>query len=570
MSKENTFDAIVVGSGISGGWAAMELCRKGLKTLVLERGRNVEHIVDYKTMNLEPWDMKNGGELSLKEQKEDYKVQHRTGYVTSEAHKPFFVKDSEHPYTEINRFDWIRGYHVGGRSLMWGRQVYRWSDLDFTANAKEGISIDWPIRYKDIEPWYDYVEKFIGISGQKEGLPHLPDGQFMPPMELNCIEKHVREELFDKYDDGRLLTIGRCAHMTAKLEHDLTPNRGTCQYRNRCMRGCPHGAYFSSQASTLYVAEQTGNMTLRPNSIAHSVIYDDATGKATGVRVIDATTKETIEYFGKIIFLNASALATAGIMLNSKSKRFENGLGNDSGELGHNIMDHHFHVGARGEHDGYKDQYYFGNRGNGIYVPRYRNLKGNDREYSRGFGYQGGGSREGWSQGIGMEGIGADLKAAVTTPGNWEMNLLGFGECLPYHENYMQLSQTKTDSWGMPIFEIDALFRENEKKMRVDMKNDAAEMLEKAGFKNIQPYDNQEGFFVGLGIHEMGTARMGNDPKTSVLNKNNQVHGAPNVFVTDGACMTSAGCQNPSITYMALTARAVDFAVKELNKQNLK
>lgn len=567
MSKENTFDAIVVGSGITGGWAAMELCKKGLKTLVLERGRTVKHVVDYPTADLEPWQMENGGVTPLKEKEAHYKVQNRTGYTIKEARKHFFVKDSEHPFTEIKRFDWMRGYHEGGRSLVWGRQVYRWSDMDFEANAKEGIGIDWPIRYKDIEPWYDYVEKFIGISGRKEGLPHLPDGQFMKPMDLNCVEQHMRESLAEKFDDGRLLTIGRTAHLTEKLSHDETPHRGICQSRNRCMRGCPFGAYFSSNSSTLFVAEKTGNMTMRPHSVVQSVIYDDATGKATGVRIVDAETKQSEEYFAKVIFLCASAIPSTAILMNSKSDRFPNGMGNDSGELGHNIMDHHFQVGAWGKIDGYEDKYYLGRRPNGIYIPRFRNIGKNDRSYKRGFGYQGGAERADWERGKHSAGFGKSLKDAMTTPGDWSMNLLGFGEVLPYHENYMRLSETKVDPFGMPMIEIDAVIRDNELKMREDMKNDAAEMLERAGFRDIQQYDND--YALGLGIHEMGTARMGRDPKTSVLNGNNQVHGAPNVFVTDGACMTSAACVNPSITYMALTARAVDYAVKELNKQNL-
>ncbi len=566
--EENTFDAIVIGSGISGGWAAMELCKKGLKTLVLERGRNVKHVVDYKTMSKEPWDWPNGGVTPKKEKEEHYAVQDRTGYAVNENRKHFLVKDSEHPYIEKNRFDWIRGYHEGGRSLIWGRQVYRWSPMDFEANAKEGIAVDWPIRYKDVEPWYDYVERFIGISGKKEGLPQLPDGQFMPPMDLNCVEEHVRDTLKEKFDDGRILTIGRCAHITGELEHNETPHRGKCQYRNRCMRGCPYGAYFSSNSSTLFVAEKTGNMTLRPHSIAHSIIYDDATGKASGVRIVDAETKETKEFKAKIIFCTASALATASILLNSTSERFPNGMGNDSGELGHNIMDHHFRTGARGTYDGFDDKYYFGRRPSGIYIPRYRNVsEATKRDYIRGFGYQGGASREGWNRGATELGVGASLKENMTKPGPWQMGLLAFGECLPYHENFMALSKDKKDKWGLPVIEIDALFRENEVKMRKDMKNDAIEMLNKAGFKDIVSFDDIGA--VGLGIHEMGTARMGRDPKTSVLNGNNQIHAVPNVFVTDGACMTSSACQNPSITYMALTARAVNFAVSELKKQNL-
>jgi choline dehydrogenase-like flavoprotein len=440
--------------------------------------------------------------------------------------------------------------------------------MDFEANAKEGIAIDWPIRYKDIQPWYDKVERFIGISGRAEGLPQLPDGQFMPPMDLNCVEEHLRDTLKTKFSDGRILTIGRCAHITGELEHNETPHRGKCQYRNRCMRGCPYGAYFSSNSSTLWVAEQTGNLTVRPHSIAHSIIYDEASGKATGIKIVDSETKETIEFKSKIVFCCASAMATAAILLNSTSNRFPNGMGNDSGELGHNIMDHHFKIGAKARIEGYDDKYYFGRRPNGIYIPRYRNINAaTKRDYLRGFGYQGRASRQGWERGVDELGIGKSLKDGLTQPGSWTMKINAFGECLPYHDNFMTLSKDKTDQWGLPVIEVTAKIRENELKMRKDMKNDAVEMFERAGFKDIMPYE--ETYAVGLGIHEMGTARMGRDPKTSVLNGNNQIHAVPNVFVTDGACMTSSACQNPSITYMALTARAVDFAVKELNKQNL-
>ena len=567
--EQNTFDAIVVGSGVSGGWAAMELSKKGLKTLVLERGYELKHIVDYKTANLEPWEVERGGQTPLKEKEEHYKVQNRSGGAVTEYTKEMFVKDSEHPYKEVNRFDWIRGYHTGGRSIMWGKQVYRWSDLDFEANAKEGIAVDWPIRYKDIAPWYSYVEKFIGVSGEKLGLPHLPDGEFQSPMALNCAEKHLKEGIKGKFEDGRLLTIGRVAHITDGLEHDETPHRGTCQYRNRCNRGCPYGAYFSSNSSTLYVAEQSGNMTMKHQSVVHSVIYDETTGKAKGVRVVNADTKEITEYYAKIIFLCASSIASASILMNSTSDRFPNGMGNDSGQLGKNIMDHHFKLGAFGSLEGYEDQYYFGRRPNGIYIPRYRNLPGMPkRDYLRGFGYQGRGRRaNALSQGE-QVGLGADFKTGLTTPGPWTFGMTAFGECLPYEENFMRLTNEK-DQFGLPILELDTRFRENEDKMRIDMKNDAMEMLEAAGFKDVQGYEDPNGYAVGLGIHEMGTARMGRDPKTSVLNGFNQIHAVPNVFVTDGSCMTSAGCQNPSITYMALTARAVDYAVKELNKQNL-
>lgn len=560
---ENTYDAIVIGSGISGGFAAKELCEKGLKTLVLERGRNVRHIVDYTTANLAPWELENRGKTSQEEIEKHYFKQNRTGYTTHPARKQFFVKDDEHPYQEVKRFDWMRGYHVGGRSLMWGRQSYRLSPMDFEANAKDGVAVDWPIRYSDIAPWYDYVEEFAGINGQKEGLAQLPDGKFLPPMQMNCLEKHVRERVAKAFN-GRVMTIGRSANLTQA--HN---GRGSCQYRNRCMRGCPYGAYFSSQSATLPAAEKTGNLTLRPFSIVHEIMYDKDTKRATGVRIIDAETKETMEFYAKIIFCNASAIATAQILLQSKSEAFPDGFGNQSGELGHNIMDHHFRTGASGVYDGFEDRYYKGRRPNGIYIPRFQNLGDADskREYLRGFGYQGSASRENWTRSVKELSLGEDLKIDMRTPGKWRMGISAFGECLPYHENRMYLDYEKTDQWGLPTVVMDVEFKENENIMRGDMRTAAAEMLEAAGLRDVQTYDR--GSYPGLGIHEMGTARMGRDPKTSVLNKHNQVWDSPNVFVTDGACMTSAGCQNPSLTYMALTARACDHAVKELKKQNL-
>lgn len=558
--KEHTYDAIVVGTGISGGWASKELTEKGLDTLVLERGRNVEHVKDYPTMHKQPWELPYNDQLTQK-QLEDYEVQKRTGYTLKQSTKHWWVKDTNQPYKEIKRFDWIRGYHVGGRSLMWGRQSYRWSDLDFEANLKDGVAVDWPIRYKDIESWYDYVEKFAGISGRKEGLPQLPDGQFLPPMEFNCLEKHVKKRM-EKQFPNRVLTIGRCANLTQPHK-----GRGKCMNRDLCIRGCPYGGYFSSNASTLPAAVKTGNMTLRPFSIVNKIIYDKETGKAKGVRIIDAETGEHIEYYADIVFLNASTLNSALIMLNSTSDRFPNGLGNDSGELGHNLMDHHFLVGANGTFDGYKDRYYWGRRPNGVYVPRYRNVGGDKQDYLRGFGYQGGASRKGWHRGIKELSVGTELKGLLTKPGEWTMGLLGFGECLPYHENKVTLSPDKTDKWGQPRLVIDCEFKENEQKMRKDMANDAAEMLEAGGIQNINTFDRPS--YPGLAIHEMGTARMGRDPKTSVLNKWNQVHSVPNVFVTDGSFMVSSACQNPSLTYMAMTARAADHAVTELKKGNL-
>jgi choline dehydrogenase-like flavoprotein len=559
--KTNAFDAIVVGTGISGGWAAKELTEKGLKTLVLERGPMVTH-PNYPTATKNPWDFKYAGNPTQEDLRKQG-VQARTGYTIRQESKHWFVNDLENPYTEINRFDWMRGYHVGGRSIMWGRQSYRLGDLDFSANAKDGIAVDWPVRYKEIEPWYDYVEQYIGVSGQNEGLDVLPDGKFLPPMELNCVEEDFKKNV--KSSMGRAVTIGRVAHATAPLPH--SPERGTCQFRNMCIRGCPYGGYFSSVSSTLPAAERTGNMTLRPNSIVTEIIYDEQKGKAKGVKVLDAESGEEIEFYAKVVFLCASTFGSTFIMLNSISKRFPNGLGNDSGELGHNIMDHHLNVGAGASVEGYEDKYYVGRRPNGFYIPRFRNVGKDKRDYIRGFGYQGGAGRDGWSRLVAELSIGKALKEEVMNPGKWTIGMGGFGEILPYHENYVKINHDVKDKYGLPTLTFDAILRDNEYKMRKDMANDAAEMLEAAGFKNVYKYDNKIG--IGLGIHEMGTARMGHDPKTSVLNKYNQVHACKNVYVTEGSFMTSASCVNPSLTYMAFTARAVDHAVNELKKQNL-
>jgi choline dehydrogenase-like flavoprotein len=554
------YDAIVVGTGISGGWAAKELCENGLKTLVLERGRMVTHIKDYPTANLDPWDMPNNGDLTP-EQKSRQEKQARTGYTVRAESSHWFVDDVTHPYNETKRFDWMRGYHVGGRSIMWGRHSYRWSDLDFEANAKDGVAVDWPVRYKDIAPWYDRVEEYIGVSGENLGLSQLPDGKFEPMMQLNCVEQHFREQVAEQFD-GRVVTAGRVAHITSDKKYD---GRSKCQYRNRCVRGCPFGGYFSSVSSTLPAAERTGNMTLRANSIVHEVIYDAATGKASGVKVIDRETKESMVFNAKIVFLCASAMASSAILMQSKSERFPNGLGNDSDQLGRNIMDHHLGVGASGSFDGFEDKYYKGRKPNGVYIPRFRNLDTNTKkDYLRGFGYQGGASRGNWEEAIAEHAFGKDLKEAVLKPGGWTMGITGFGEVLPYEENRFTLDYDNLDEWGLPTLTFDAEFKDNEWKMREDMKAQAVAMLEQAGFKNVNAYDNPGA--LGLGIHEMGTARMGRDPKTSVLNGYNQVHACPNVFVTDGSFMTSASCVNPSLTYMAFTARAANYAAEQLKK----
>ncbi|WP_158826163.1 GMC oxidoreductase [Mucilaginibacter lacusdianchii] len=556
----NTYDAIVVGSGISGGWAAKELTEKGLKTLLLERGRNVEHVKDYVNASKAPWQLEHRGNRTQQMIK-DHPVLKRD-YVLNEANVNYWVNEKDSPYVEAKPFDWFRSYQVGGRSLLWGRQSYRWHDTDFEANAKDGIAVDWPIRYKDIAPWYSYVEKFAGISGNRDGVPILPDGEFMPPMEMNVVEKDVAARIKAHYKNERHMIIGRTANITVPHE-----GRTNCQYRNKCWLGCMFGAYFSTQSATLPAATKTGNLTLRPFSIVTRVLYDKDTKKAKGVEVLDAETNKTYEYYAKVIFINASALNSAWILMNSATDIWPGGLGSSSGELGHNVMDHHFRAGATGTVEGYEDKYYFGRRANGIYVPRYRNLGDEKRDYIRGFGYQGRAGRETWSRAAEEMSIGADFKDELSEPGHWTMSLGGFGETLPYHENHISLDKTKKDKWGLPVLVMDAVIKDNELKMRVDMINDAKEMLETAGLKDVKTFNSD--YNLGGGIHEMGTARMGRDPKTSVLNEHNQVWDAKNVFVTDGACMTSTACQNPSLTYMALTARAADYAVSELKKMNI-
>lgn len=555
---DSTYDAIVIGSGISGGWAAMELCKKGMKTLLLERGRDVKHIVDYKTATLNPWDFKFGQNFTT----EYIKLNPMISQNTDPGNQDFFASDADHPYQAEKPFSWVRGYQVGGRSLTWGRQCYRWSDLDFEANLKEKIAVDWPIRYQHIAPWYDYVEQFIGVSGRAENLPQLPDGKFLPPMELNCIENHLADSIL-KSDQHRLLTIARVANLTKGWD-----NRGPCQNRNLCSRGCPFGGYFSSNSSTIPAAFQTGNLTLRPYSIVAELLYDEHYDKAKGVRVIDTLTNESFEYYAKIVFVNASTIPTAGILLNSKSHRFPDGFGNDSGELGHNLMDHHSSAGAYGEYDGFQDKYYKGRRPCGFLIPRYRNLKPEpELGFLRGYNIQGDGERAEWEDRQNEPGFGADFKKSLTSPGKWSIWMAGWGECLPYHENKVSLHASKIDKWGLPQMDIDFSFKENESKMMDDIMKTSSEMLSSAGFNNVSAFNyNKSG---GSTVHEMGTARMGRDSKTSVVNGNNQMHAAKNVFITDGSCMASSACQNPSLTYMALTARACEFAVKELKNNNI-
>ena len=565
MPDNNQYDAIVVGSGISGGWAAKELTEKGLKVLLLERGKNIEHIKDYKNTTKEIWDFphRNG---RTQQQINDYPHLKRD-YPLKESmvdnNWSPWASDKDNPYTEIKRYDWFRGYILGGRSLLWGRQSYRFNKWDFEANAKEGIAIDWPVRYNDIAPWYSYAEKFAGIQGTKEGLEVLPDGEFQPGMEMNCVEKDVAAKIKEHYKGKRHMFIGRSANMTQAKQDE---NRYNCQYRNRCWYGCPFGAFFSSNSSTLPAAARTGNLTVEADKIVTKVLYDKDKKKATGIEALDTNTNKTYTYNAKIIFLCASTFNSTWILMNSATDIWPDGLGSSSGELGHNVMDHHLKVGADGDVDGYEDKYIWGRRPTGIYIPRFRNIYDDKRDYLRGFGYQGSAHR---GRGIDVaEGtIGADLKAALSEPGKWSMGIMGFGEILPDHSNKISLDKNKKDKWGLPALSFDVELKENEIKMRKDMANDAAEMLEAAGVKNIKTYDT--GYAHGMGIHEMGTARMGHDAKTSVLNKWNQVWEAPNVFVTDGSFMTSASCVNPSLTYMAFTARAADYAVSELKKGNL-
>ncbi len=562
MAKANEYDAIVVGSGISGGWAAKELCEKGLKTLVLEKGRSLPHVGGYTTANTPPWELEHRGKKTRSD-REDYPIQ-STVYAFNEGTRHYWVKDKEHPYessAEGPEYRWIRGYHQGGRSIMWGRQCYRWSDLDFEANARDGYGVDWPIRYRDIAPWYSYVESFAGISGKKEGLAQLPDGEFLPPFELNCVEQYVKEGIEAAYPDRRM-TIGRVANLT--VPHN---GRGQCQRRNLCYRGCPYGAYFSSQSSTLPAAEKTGNLTLMTDAVAESLLYDRNANRISGVRVIDANTGTSQEYSAKVVFLCASTLNSTWLLLHSKNETFPDGLANSSGALGKYLMDHSYRAGARAIFEGFDDQYYFGGRPTGIYLARFRNVTEQHPDFLRGYGYQGGATRANSSRGGHQAGIGADFKDQLTHPGPWLMSFTGFGEVLPYEDNYIEINQDVLDVHGLPTLRIHCSHRENERKLREDYKNQAAEMLEAAGGKQVEIYDGVD--YPGFGIHEMGTARMGKDPKTSVLNKWNQSHDIPNLFVTDGSAMASASCVNPSITYMALTARACDYAVKALGRSEL-
>jgi choline dehydrogenase-like flavoprotein len=559
----NTYDAIVIGSGITGGWAAKELTEKGLKVIILEAGRPIVPERDY-VEHVPVWEMKYRGWDKRAERQRIQAVQRECYYACDEYSSKFFVNDLENPYTTDpgKPFTWIRGRQVGGKSLIWGRQTYRWSDLDFEANSKDGIAVDWPIRYQDIAPWYDYVEDFAGISGQSEGLAHLPDSKFLPPMELSCVEQDMRGALSKRFDDGRMLTIGRVAILTRTHR-----GRAACHYCGACQRGCITGSYFSSLSSTLPAAEKTGRLTVRPFSVVHSLIYDSKTQRVSGVRVIDGQSKAAMEFKSRIVFLCASTLESTRILLNSATPEFPNGLGNSSGELGHNLMDHHMGSGASGVMPGHEDKTSFGNRPNGFYIPRFRNVNTKQKDFLRGYGYQGGGSRANWERGLNMAGLGPEFKDALRGPGPWHLGMGGFGECLPSHDNYVEVDKERLDAWGIPTLKIHCQWNENELTMSKDIAIQAAEMLAASGARNIMTWNDISA--PGLGIHEMGTARMGRDPKTSVLNAYNQLHDAKNLFLPDGACMTSASCVNPSLTYMALTARASDYAVEQLKRGEL-
>lgn len=557
--EQMSYDAIVIGSGISGGWAAKELCDKGLKTLVLERGRMVEHIADYPTAMMNPWEFTHRGALHHKEQRANPIVSRC--YAFDDATQQFFVKDEEHPYIQEKPFDWIRGYQVGGKSLLWARQTQRWSDYEFEAPARDGFAVDWPIRYRDLAPWYSYVEKFTGISGSRDKIPNLPDSEVLPPFEMNALEQHIKKKVNAHYP-GRHVIIGRCAHLTQPRNVHTAQGRGQCMARHLCHRGCPFGAYFSSNSSTIPWAQASGNLTLETDRVVHSIIYDENKARAVGVRTVHRITKEVQEFYSRIIFVNASALNTNLILLNSKSSRFPNGLGNDSGLLGHYVAFHNYRGNISASFDGLTDRYYYGRRPTSIFMPSFRNVFKQETDFLRGYMIAFNATRSGWMRP--GEGIGTALKDQLSEAGPWQVFMMMQGETVPQYENHVRLSADQTDPWGIPQLVTSVDYTENDLKLMYDFLEQGAAMLEKSGCRSITTVDRKDA--PGLDIHEMGGVRMGRDPKTSLLNEWNQLHTCKNVFVTDGACMTSTGNQNPSLTYMALTARAVDYVVKTMRK----
>ena len=563
-TEKNTYDAIVIGSGISGGWAAKELCEQGLKTLVLERGRNVEHNKDYPTANMPPWDFKHRGRMTNAFLKENPLISKAAGYGEDNAH--FFVKDKDHPYIQEKPFDWIRGYQVGGKSLTWGRACQRWSQFEFSNPERRGYGIAWPINYEDVAPWYSHVEKFIGVCGNKDGIEAMPDGEFLPPFEMNCVQDVISKKISENYRD-RHLVHARWAHLTRPNQIHLDQGRAQCQARNLCMRGCPFGGYFSSVSSTLPWAKRTGNLTIRPFSVVHSIIYDEKLGKAVGVRVIDTNTKEVTDYYARIIFLNASALNSNLVLLNSTSNRFPNGLGNDNNLLGKYVAFQNYRASVAGEMDGFLDKYYFGRNPTELILANYRNLHKQETDYFGGFTTFMGAYRERGTEETGQGQIGAEYKDSLTEPGGWKVYMYMQGETVPKITNHVRLSKDQKDQLGIPLLITSVEYDDNDERMIKDFLTQSKEMLEKAGCKNVSTHENKQA--PGLDIHEMGGCRMGKDPETSLLNEWNQLHHCKNVFVTDGACMASTGNQSPSILYMALTARAATYAVNELKKGNL-
>jgi len=555
--EDRTFDAIVVGSGISGGWAAKELCDKGLKTLVLERGRPVKHVADYPTATKSQWEFNHRLDLPIKQLQADPIV--ARCYAYDEATQQFFVKDHEHPYVQEKPFDWIRGYQEGGKSLIWARQTQRWSKYEFEAPARDGFAVDWPIRYKDLAPWYSHVERFVGISGNRDGLDQLPDSECLPAFEMNCVEKHMKEKIEEHFGD-RPVIMGRCAHLTEPKEIHHQQGRGQCQARHLCYRGCPYGGYFSSNSATLPWATKTGNLTLITHAVVHSIIYDEKKEKAVGVRVVNAQTKEMVEYFARVIFVNAATLNTNLILLNSLSTRFPYGLGNDSGLLGKYVAFHNYRGSLTATMDGFEDGYYLGNRPTSMFMPSFRNVFKQDTDFLRGYMVAFSATRQGWYRGA--EGLGAPLKESLSEPGGWRVYMMMQGETIPKESNHVRLSTDLKDEWGIPQLVVSIAYDDNDEKLLADFLEQGKQMLEASGCRNIR--QNDSGQAPGLDIHEMGGVRMGRDPKTSLLNEWNQLHACKNVFVTDGACMTSVGYQNPSLTFMAITARAANYAAEQL------
>ena len=559
--KSNTFDTIVVGAGMSGGWAAKEFSEQGFKTLLLERGPNVEHLKDYPTTNMQPWEFKHRGRLTAQDIEENPIAS--SCYAFREDAKHFFVKDKEHPYVQKKPFDWLRGYQVGGKSIMWARQVQRWSQYDFEGPARDGFAVDWPIRYNDLEPWYTYVEKFVGVSGNKDGLDTLPDGDFLKPWESNVVEEYFSAEMKKHYEDRHVI-YGRCAHLTESKPQFIEQGRGLCMSRRICQRGCPLGGYFNANSTLIPWALKTGNLTLKPNSVVHSVLYDETLQKAIGVRVIDAKTKESLDYFAKVVFVTAATLNTNLILLNSKSNRFPNGLGNDNGLMGKYIAFHNYRATINAQYKGFPDRTIEGAKPTSHYVPRFRNVYKQETDFLRGYAAGFGASPERETD---REGFGENLKDQLLQTketGVWNVNSHMMGETIPKASNQVSLDHEKVDEWGIPLLNIDVDYDENDEKMIQDFFEQFTEMFTKAGFVNIQTNDNKRR--PGNDIHEMGGVRMGKDPKTSLLNGWNQLHECKNVFVTDGACMTSTSTQNPSLTFMAITARAANYAIEQMKK----